>query len=81
MSVSRLMQMIDSGPSEDPDKHLADLQQAARELHIQDQMHSKRVDNVLKRMILAMDAQEGDSRLSRPYASPRYASPRWGKQS
>ena len=81
MSVSRLMQMIDSGPSEDPDKHLADLQQATRELHIQDQMHSKRVDNVLKRMILAMDAQEGDSRLSRPYASPRYASPRWGKQS
>ena len=81
MSVSRLMQMIDSGPSEDPDKHLADLQQAARELHIQDQMHSKRVDNVLKRMVLAMDAKEGDSRLSRPYASPRYASPRWGKQS
>ena len=81
MSASKLMQMMDAGPSEDPDKHLADLQQAARELHVQDQMHSRRVDNVLKRMVLAMDARSDGNAAPRAYSSPRYARPRWGRQS
>ena len=81
MSAAKLMQMMDAGPSDDPDKHLADLQQAARELHVQDQMHSRRVDNVLKRMALAMDARSGGSASPQAYSSPRYARPRWGRQS